>query len=336
LRFRQSATFLEVALPNRALPKAVLAALALAACVDNQAPDTQHGPSSQTRTSQLPILSSARVVQPAAASAGGDFTITLRFVNPPTDAQRAFFETAAAKWQGIITGDLPDVSGKFSARTCSPQIATPGFKGTIDDVLIDVLLQPIDGEGAVLGASGPCLVRTADGLSVYGVMFFDTADLQFLEDLGLFDEVVVHEMGHVLGFGSLWNFGRNLLEGSGTADPRFTGPLAISAYDRLGGTGTVPVEGDFGPGTANSHWDEDTFDNELMTGFLNLGDNPLSALTVASMGDLGYVINDRAGDRYKLPRTGPASVSASEARTQRMGLDIARREQLIRPVAAIE
>ena len=36
-------------------------------------------------------------------------------------------------------------------------------------------------------------------------MFFDVADLYFLEELDLFEEVIVHEMGHVLGVGTLWN-----------------------------------------------------------------------------------------------------------------------------------
>jgi Leishmanolysin len=324
-------------LARYSVPRTALACLVLAACVDSQAPENSPTSSSRSPVSQLPVLSTVRVVQPAAApGGGGNFAITLRFVNPPTDAQRAFFETAAAKWQGIITGDVPDVTGTFPARTCSPQIATPAFKGTIDDILIDVLLQPIDGPGAVLGSAGPCLVRTEDALSVYGVMFFDTDDLQFLEDLGLFDEVVVHEMGHVLGFGTLWNFQRALLSGAGTADPRFVGPLAVAAYDHLGGSGAVPVEGDFGPGTRDSHWDEDTFDNELMTGFLNLGENPLSAVTVASMADLGYTVDLRAGDRYRLPHTGNAAISAAEQRVPGNGLDIGRRERLLKPVAAVQ
>jgi hypothetical protein len=121
------------------------------------------------------------------------------------------------------------------------QLQDASVQRTIDDLLIDISLQEIDGPGAIPGAAGPCLVRSSDFLSLYGIMFFDTADLDFLEDLGFFDEVVKHEMGHVLGFGTLWSFGHDLLEGAGTADPRFTGPLAIAAYDRLGGTGTVPV-----------------------------------------------------------------------------------------------
>ena len=46
----------------------------------------------------------------------------------------------------------------------------------------------------------------------------------------------------------------------------------------------MPIEGlPFGPGPANSHWDEDTFFNELMTGFLNGASskfvNPMSRMT---------------------------------------------------------
>jgi hypothetical protein len=168
-------------------------------------------------------------------------------------------------------------------------------------------------------------------------MFFDSADLDFLEQIGFFDEVVTHEMGQVLGFGTLWEFGRDLLQG-GAPDPRFTGPLAIAAFADLGGTGTVPVEGDQGgAGTLFSHWDEQTFFNELMTGFLNSSakENPLSDLSVASMGDLGYVVNLGTGDRYRLPHTSGAIVAGRTAALQAPGLDLKGRERLLRPVAVV-
>lgn len=168
-------------------------------------------------------------------------------------------------------------------------------------------------------------------------MFFDTADLDRLEQLGFFDEVVIHEMGHVLGFGTLWNFNRTLLQG-GAPDPRFVGPLAIAAYADLGGQGTVPVEGDQGgSGTLFSHWDEATFFNELMTGFLNssANANPLSDLSVASMGDLGYVVNLGSGDRYRLPNTPGPSITAKIVADDRQGLDLKNRERLITPVAVV-
>jgi hypothetical protein len=269
----------------------------------------------------------------AAASAAGAFTITLRFINPPTAAQQAFFEAAAAKWQGIIVGDVPDASGTIPARSCGNSFKTPSFSGTIDDVLIDVLLQPIDGPGAVLGAAGPCLVRNADLLTVYGLMFFDTDDLAFLEQNDILDEVVVHEMGHVLGFGSLWNFGRSLLQGS-TADPRFVGPNAIAGYHDVGGRGSsVPVEENGGPGTAFSHWDEETFDEELMTGFIALGQSPLSVMTIGSMQDLGYVVDPTAADRYHV--SGRQERVAGDV-TSSARIDLGSRERIIRPVAVVE
>lgn len=316
-----------------------LTACALAACADSQAPETTRSPLEADPSGGLPTLTSAKVVTAALkpAPGPGQFSITLRFINAPTTTQEARFSEATAKWEGIISGDVPDVSGVIPARTCGNSFKTPTFNGTIDDILIDVLLQPIDGPGAVLGAAGPCLVRSADFLSLYGIMFFDIDDLDFLEQIGFFDEVVIHEMGHVLGFGTLWEFGRDLLEG-GAPDPRFTGPLAIAAYADLGGDGTVPVEGDQGgAGTLFSHWDEATFFNELMTGFLNSSarENPLSDLSAASMGDLGYVVNLGTGDRYRLPHLTAAVVAPQTATSVRQGLDLKGRERLIKPVAVV-
>lgn len=266
------------------------------------------------------------------ANAVGDFKVELRFINPPTAAQEAFFRSAAAKWQSIIVGDVPNSNGTIPPKSCGKSFATPSFKGEIDDVLVDVLLQPIDGPGSILGASGACLIRSSDFLTAYGLMFFDTADLALLEDLGVLDKVIVHEMGHVLGIGSLWNFGRNLLQGT-AEDPRFVGPAAIAGYLDVGGRGiSVPVEEDFGPGTRLSHWDEDTFEDELMTGFISLGnENPLSIMTIGSMQDLGYVVSAAPAEKYHV--SGRQERVAGDVSGQR--IDLGRREKLIQPTAVI-
>jgi len=54
-------------------------------------------------------------------------------------------------------------------------------------------------------------------------------------------------------------------------------------------------------GTRDAHWQDGPFGNELMTGFLNAGSNPLSMLTVRSLADLGYVINQSDTDSYTIP-----------------------------------
>ena len=240
-----------------------------------------------------------------------------------------------------IQGDIP-------ANACGAGFPLPAFSGVIDDIMINVLLQPIDGPGNVLGAAGACLVRTSDWLPVYGLMFFDTDDLGFLEGLSLLDEVIVHEMGHVLGFSAgIFNltipgvFQRQLLANPNTADPRFLGKHAIAMYTAMGGKGTVPIEGlPFGPGTANSHWDEDTFFNELMTGFLNGASsnfvNPMSRMTSAAMRDLGYQTVP-LGEPYALPGTGAAAQRfASQGAGASDGVDIGAGEVILEPLMRIE
>jgi hypothetical protein len=132
---------------NRRFAGAVAAALALAACSDNRSADSPLAASDPESPSGLPILASAKVVTPAAQPAPGQFSITLRFINPPTATQASRFTAARTKWEGIISGDVPDVTGHIPARSCGNSFKTPVFDGTIDDILIDVLLQPIDGPG---------------------------------------------------------------------------------------------------------------------------------------------------------------------------------------------
>jgi hypothetical protein len=116
--------------------------------------------------------------------------------------------------------------------------------------------------------------------------------------------VITHEMGHVVGVGSLWA-AKGLLVGKGTTDPTFSGPAAMAEYHKLrtgsGDPVRVPVEDTGGPGTRDVHWRDRTFGDELMTGFVNPAPNPLSRLTAASLGDLGYQVDLDAADPYELP-----------------------------------
>jgi Leishmanolysin len=171
-------------------------------------------------------------------------------------------------------------------------------------VIIFASLEPIDGPGGILGQAGPCFIRDPGFLPAVGVMFFDTDDLDFIQSEGLLQELIVHEMGHVLGFGTLWPL-QGLLAGSAGTDPHFTGSHAVAAFDNADmvpytSGAKVPVENSGGPGTINSHWRESVFGNELMTGYVDLGANPLSAVTVASLRDQGYTVDLSKADPYTL------------------------------------
>lgn len=240
------------------------------------------------------------------------YNIDLRYLSTVSASRKAVFDSAAAHWERLIIGDVPNVPVlNFPAGQCGPN--SPAINETIDDIIIYVTLDSIDGPGKILGQSGPCLIRVPGLLPLVGVMHFDTADVASLEASGAFPSVILHEMAHVLGYGTIWGAspqGLNLLVGSTGTDPHFIGPQALARFNASGGAGysggaKVPVEncvgfppGVCGSGTINSHWRESIFVNELMTGFLNNGSNPLSVISTASMGDLGYVVNYAGSDPY--------------------------------------
>ena len=267
----------------------------------------------------------------------GRFNISLKYLIPVTERQQEVFEQAAARWERIIIKDVPSFTGTIPSAFVGFPPAVDNE--TLDDIIIEVVLAPIDGPGGILGQAGPRFVRTDDFLTLSGVMFFDVDDLDFLEQFDLFEEVIVHEMGHVLGVGTLWNvepfgFPRTLREGSDD-NPYFSGRMANVHWNAEGGTGELPIEGDFGPGTQFSHWDEATLNNELMTGFLNLGYNPLSRITAASLRDLGYGTAVK-GDQYDLPKGTPGvDINDSEASGEGEGINIAEMETLLEPIGLV-
>ncbi|QDV29344.1 hypothetical protein Spb1_12300 [Planctopirus ephydatiae] len=214
------------------------------------------------------------------------FNIEVVLLGGLTPSQQAIFAQASARWSQLITGDLADVD--------------LGGGDIIDDLRISAEGVVIDGPGGILGQAGPTAIRAGSNLPYNGIMRFDSADLASLEASGQLFDVILHEMGHVLGIGTVWDL-QGLLQGAGTADPRFTGAQATAEYNaRFANVETgVPVENTGGPGTRDSHWRESIYDNELMTGFLNPGvDNPISRTTTASLADQGYVVNINASDPY--------------------------------------
>lgn len=214
-----------------------------------------------------------------------DFNIVVQFNGGLTPSQQAIFAQAEQIWEQIIIGDLPDV-------------------GPIDDVLIVASGVNIDGVNGTLGQAGPTDLRDDGSFLPYaGVMEFDTADLAALEASGQLLDVILHEMAHVLGFGTIWDL-KGVLADAGTNDPRYTGAQATAEYNTIfsqNGT-SIPVENTGGPGTADAHWRESVFDNELMTGYLDPGvNNPISRVTVAQWADLGYEVNINNADNYTPP-----------------------------------
>lgn len=232
-------------------------------------------------------------------------------------AQADAIDAAVARLQMVITGDVPDIpTSTFPVIGTCAGASVPPMQEGVDDVIIYLEFVPIDGPGNVVGSAGPCFARSGTALSLVGGMRFDTADLNSLETVGLLEDILLHEMMHVLGFGIFWESPNDYLQqpsnpnatgyNPAMTDTHFTGPAANSAFTAMGGgsyTGgnVVPVENDtteFSEGSLDGHWRESVFDEEIMTPAANLPSNPLSRLTVAQFQDLGYTVDLNAADPY--------------------------------------
>ncbi|OWU83543.1 hypothetical protein ATO6_16810 [Oceanicola sp. 22II-s10i] len=224
------------------------------------------------------------------------------------------FAAAADFLSSIMACGLRDDTAAFNTFDT-------GTLFTVDDVLIEARLPTIDGSGSVLGRAGAYSVRdpgTVDQLTtVVGVMEFDVADAADLLSAGTWDDVILHEMIHVLGLGSLWGFYDGLvtqtstqIAGADTKRPNDDVFLTTAEYNgaagnaefnaEMGTTGEkIVVETDGGSGTALAHWNEEDYWGELMTGYLysdfgtpNVADPVyLSDWSLAALADIGYDVD---------------------------------------------
>ena len=260
-----------------------------------------------------------------AASEGSEtsFDIDLRFLGtPPTAAQKNAIRAAADIWEGAITAGLPDARIISSHYTWKCRLRDPStFGESIDDLRIDVRLESIDGDRGFIARAGPCVIRDG-GMAMIGSVRIDTAELATL-DSTFVQAVMVHEIAHVLGFGTHNGWESRIRERSAPTsspppDTHFIGTEAVAAFDELLGDATysgkkVPVENADAWGLVNVHWRESVFDTELMTPRAAAGASPLSKVTLAALADIGYSVDYTQAESYTLPSTSTTSEAQSKA-----------------------
>jgi hypothetical protein len=249
-----------------------------------------------------PFLSASLLGLAAAGPVSAVSLINLNFSGAMTGVQQQTFVDAAAYWNSTITG--------YELAYLSSGVMRP------HQLTIDVSLPYIDGAYGILGSAGPTFgyyyfdapLATATEYLLYasaGAMEFDSADVDMMVAENLFYGVVLHEMAHVIGIGTLWTSNGLYTDGSG----QYGGPAALAAWQsEFGQTAAtfVPVELGGGPGTANGHWDEVNgggsntgivssltgmdLSKELMTGWA--GDSFfVSTMTLGGLADLGYQVD---------------------------------------------
>ena len=237
-------------------------------------------------TEYIPALEKRGVKVLYHALVKGDFDVELVFLDAFTEKYKRILRYAARRWMAVIQEDLPNqqFAQAWSGQCEGRPVEIPSGE-RIDDLRIYVTT--FEG-GPAVGKGGPSLLRQETHLPVMGCMSFDIKRAN-LYITGL------HEIGHVLGFGTIWD-DLNLLQ-EPSADAHFNGPLAIAAFDDAGGrdyTGMkVPVHMD------GWHWRNSVFPlGELMR---PSGGDRLSAITVQSLADLGYGVDVTQADAYTLP-----------------------------------
>ena len=168
------------------------------------------------------------------------------------------------------------------------------------NILMLVGSKPIDDVGRVIAQAGICSFGS-DGKPRVGLIYFDSADAERMFTDGRMYSVILHEMGHALGLGTVWG-SRGLVSGSFG----YTGVRGNEGLAMLGGSGQARVEDTGGQGTMGAHWKESVYIDELMTGWAQPAPQlmPLSKLTIKALEDLGFVVDVGRADSYTLPSLG--------------------------------
>ena len=235
-----------------------------------------------------------------------DFDIELVFLDDHfTEKHKRTIRYAARRWMSIIREDLPDhtFANRWSGVCGDQSYAIPSGE-RIDDLRIYVIARHL--VGGIAGQGGPSVLRTT-GLPVIGCVEFDLESVtsESVSSLGS-RNLALHEMGHVLGIGTIWD---DFIQNP-SGDPHFTGPLAIAAFNAAGGQdyagAKVPVEH-----VILGHWRAPVLEGELMVGADGSG-SALSAITIQALADLGWVVDVTQADAYTLPGAA-AKASAKHA-----------------------
>ena len=252
----------------------------------------------------------------------GEFNVELDLDPSVSATVRDALLRAKSRIESIVTNDLPDIEIPAGVVDRYPT----GL--LIDDIHIVALetsiaddpSTPEDERNTLAYAGG--IPRPNEGLPFLGQVVVNTDLIPKMLQDGNLDSVLLHELIHALTSPrQLWP-AYGLVSGG-----NFVGASAVSEYQVLSqsSVSSVPLESSGGDGTAGTHWDLDTFGNELMVGWAG-PDMRLSRVTIGMLDDMGYEVDYSKADPYSLPSSRlvaeAESGSATSTETQGFPLDL--------------
>lgn len=223
------------------------------------------------------------------------FNVYINYLSNLGDADKMIIQSAIDKWKSIIL-----------IKTSS----------NIFDLNINVSY--ISNSPGVLAAARVDSVNSS-GFPISGSLYINSDNWEsqksFIKEDGNSQAyyTILHELGHILGIGTLWS---HLI-----SDNFYVGENGVREYRNLlhqpNLTG-IPIEDDGGDGTAGGHFEEGSefttsdnnrydnghfhtgLDRELMTGWAesDTGVEPLSRISVGILQDLGFVVDYTKADPY--------------------------------------
>jgi Bacterial pre-peptidase C-terminal domain len=229
-------------------------------------------------------------------SAMKDYTLNTNFAPQASDDRKFSIQL---NYSNAVSATVKDALNQ-AAKTWESAIAYSSFNGP---QTLNINVTGVDDSQQWLAAAKNTDGQTdANGrwMPIAGNMKINTSYTNtFNNNPQYVKDIVTHEMGHVLGIGTLWEtHGRNLIDDA--TDTYQANSYAGKAYGEVLGTfapTAVPVE----VGT-HGHWSENTFNAEMMTPYAeSVGTKlPLSEITIASLRDLGWNVNFGAAETYSV------------------------------------
>ena len=212
--------------------------------------------------------------------------------SPIPSSKRKPIRDARDRWEAALKPtELRDLN-LTSTITCGPYSSD---SPSIDDHRVIIGLATMDGRGGTLAKANYCLKR-GDNSPALSRIRIDEDDINHMSN-DILERVIIHELAHALGFsGSHWELFSLVDTGS---DPHFKGSSAIAAFNAAGGTSytgnKVPIS------TDHSHWRESVFVDEIMTPYISDDEtDPVSAITLQAMADIGYTVDLSQADDFTL------------------------------------